>query len=788
MAALTPARCSQIGFGLRRGLRRGAGRWVVVSLLLAGAFVCYVRCAPLAAPESRMEMPGTVVLDANGVVLQRDAAAGLRIPVELGQIAPLMQRATIAAEDQRFEEHPGIDLVAATRALVQYRSQPSGASTITEQLARRLYLRDSSEPLLMRKAHEALLALQLESHRSKGEILRDYLNEVYYGRGSYGVEAAARVFFGVSAGNLDLAQAAFLAGLPQLPSAYDPANGIAPATERQRYVLGRMRSDGDITAEEQAAAKAEELILLPAATPVIAPHFVNYALDELQRVRPDLAGERGLVIETTLDSGLQLEAERLANYQLLKLKGKDVTDAAVVVLAPGSGAIKTMVGSANFDDAANGGQINMATTPRQPGSALKPFLYAAAFEQGYTPESALLDVPVTFQTEQGPYAPLNYDRRFHGVVPLRVALASSFNVPAVRTLDALGINAFLDIAHRFGLSTLTDSGSYGLSLVLGGGEVRLIDLTAAYGALAAEGELSSPFSITRILDTQGHVLYEHPPSRTRRVVSAQHAYQIADILSDPDARIPGFGQVTPLDTPFKAAVKTGTTTGFKDNWTLGFTPALSVGVWVGNADNSPMQDVSGVDGAGPLWRDVMEAAVGKGDPGWLKRPAGLVEATVCAPTGLLPGPACPSPVTDTFVAGTVPTSTEQYYARADDGRLVVNPPAEARSWAVDAGLALAPGVAGLAGQALQVVAPAPGSVYYLSPELAAQQFMLRATAPPGTQEITFTVDGAAAGTVPGSEGKLVWQLVPGVHSVSAHSILADGSTATATSRYEVKAR
>ena len=772
-------------------LLRGAGRWVVLALVLAGAVVLFVRCAPLAPPESRMETPGTVVLDANGVVLKRDTAAGLRIPVELSQVAPLMQRATIAAEDQRFEEHPGIDPLAAGRALVELPWQRSGASTITEQLARRLYLRDSSEPVLLRKAHEALLALQLEAHRSKDEILRDYLNEVYYGRGAYGVEAAARVFFGVSADNLDLAQAVFLAGLPQLPSAYDPANGIGPATERQQYVLSRMRVGGGITQSQQHAAQAEPLQLRPPVTPVIAPHFVNYVMDELARVRPDLVGKPGLVIETTLDSGLQQESERLATYQLSKLQAKDVTDAAVVVLDPRSGAIKTMVGSADFNDTANGGQINMATTPRQPGSALKPFLYASAFEHDYTPETPLLDVPVTFPTPQGPYAPLDYDRQFHGVVPLRVALASSFNVPAVRTLDALGIDTFLDIAHRFGLSTLSDSESYGLSLVLGGGDVRLIDLTAAYGALATEGQLNAPFAITRVLDTQGDVLYQHGAAAPRQVISAQHAYQIADILSDTNARIPGFGEVTPLDTPFKAAVKTGTTSGFKDNWTLGFTPGLAVGVWVGNADDSPMQNVSGVDGAGPLWRDVMEAAVGNSDPGWLQRPAGLVDATVCAPTGLLPGPDCPSPVTDLFVAGTVPSSTETYYSRGVDGQLLVNPPPEARAWALDSGLALAPAAPGSAKPGagpLQLVTPPPGSVYYLSPELQAQQLMLRATAPPGTKSITFVVDGAPAGTVPGNNARLVWPLTAGTHTVTAAATIGGGTTATVTSNFEVKTR
>ena len=322
------------------------------------------------------------------------------------------------------------------------------------------------------------------------------------------------------------------------------------------------------------------------------------------------------MIETTLDPGLQQEAERLVAVHLQELANRNVTNAAVVSLDPRDGRIVAMVGSAGFDDASHAGQVNMALAERQPGSALKPFLYAAAFEHGYTPASMLLDVPSTFDTPQGPYSPLNYDRRFHGPVSLRTALASSFNVPAVRTLNQLGIDTFLEMAHRVGLNTLNAAEAYGLALVLGGGEVRLLDLTAAYGAIATEGLRVQPYAVARVLDANGRVVYEHPKPAPVRVLQADHAYLLADILSDPNARIPGFGQVTPLDTPFKAAVKTGTTTGARDNWTVGFTPNLVTGVWVGNADGSPMDDVSGVDGAGPIWRDVMSAAVGEQRP-WL---------------------------------------------------------------------------------------------------------------------------------------------------------------------------
>src|SRR5438132_8806486 len=449
---------------------RGSARVLVIVIGFASlSLTAYARFAPLDAPESRGAVPGTVVLDAHGNVLERDASAGLRIPTTIDRVAPRMLQATISAEDRRFLGHFGVDPIAIARALNS--SAPSGASTITQQLARRLYLADDSSPLALRKAHEALIALQLEANRSKAEILQLYLNDVYYGRGAYGVEAASRLYFGIGSGNLDLAHAAYLAGLPQRPSDYDPANDPTAARTRQAYVLGRMVEDGWISKGDADAASATAIDILPAVAPPIAHQFVGLALAELARVRPDLAGHDGLVIETTLDAGLQNEAERLIRIRLDEFQRRNVTNAALVAIEPGTGRILSFVGSATDGDPLHGGEIDMVLTPRQPGSALKPFLYAAAFERGFTPATALLDVATSFPTEDGPYAPLDFDRSFHGVVPLRVALASSLNIPAVRTLDALGLDAMLEMTHRFGLGTLSEVESYGLGLTLGGGEV-----------------------------------------------------------------------------------------------------------------------------------------------------------------------------------------------------------------------------------------------------------------------------------------------------------------------------
>ncbi|TMB59223.1 MAG: penicillin-binding protein, partial [Chloroflexi bacterium] len=369
------------------------------AVMLTGV-TAYARFAPLDPPETRLVLPGTVVVDRSGNVLERDARDGFRIPVPLSAVAPRLLQATISAEDRRFVGHVGVDPLAIARALSTRGTLPSGASTITQQLARRLYLPDDARPLLARKADEMRLATMLEARYSKAEILSFYLNDVYYGRGAYGVETAARVYFGVSARNLDLAHASYLAGLPQRPSEYDDD----AATGRQAYVLGRMVEDGWISAADARAARAQRIDVVPDVAAPVAHQFVAYARSELARIRPDLAGREGLVIETTLDVGLQTEIERLARLRLLPLADRNVTDTAAVAIEPPTGRIVAMLGGATDGDPRHGGAINMATTPRQPGSALKPFLYAAAFERGYTPASALLDVPTTFETRESTYA------------------------------------------------------------------------------------------------------------------------------------------------------------------------------------------------------------------------------------------------------------------------------------------------------------------------------------------------------------------------------------------------
>lgn len=765
---------------LRRSLPGRPSEWaaLVVGALLA--LPAFALVAPLPPLAPYLAVPGDVVLALDGTVIERDVAEGTRIPVRLEEVAPAMVAATVAAEDQRFWKHPGVDPLAMARAASEVFTHPSGASTLTQQLVRGTYLAGHDLPLPLRKAREALYALALEARTPKEQVVEAYLNHVYYGRGAYGVEAAAQAYFGVRAAHLDTAQAAFLAGLPQSPAAYDAAEGDTAAIERQRYVLDRMAATGVLT-EADAAAVADTPLRVVPAQPVYARHISALVYEELDRVLPSRPSS-GLVIETTLDPGLQHEAERSVRTRLARLQEHRAGSAAVVVLDPRDGRLLALVGSADFD--APTGQINMAVEPRQPGSALKPLLYALALERGYTPASMLLDVPTTFTTRDGPYRPANYDLRFHGPVTMRMALASSLNVPAVRTTEALGVDALLEMAHRAGLSSLSAAEAYGLALTLGGGGVRLVDLTAAYGAFATDGTRYEPWLVARVTDQAGRVLYERREAVPVRVASEQVSFLVADMLSDPDARRPGFGASSVLDTAYDAAVKTGTSSEFRDNWTLGFTPERVVGVWVGNPDQSPMVNISGVDGAAPIWRDVMNVAVRGLPTAGFHAPEGVVHASVCAPTGLLPGEACPAPMGEWFIAGTEPSEAETYYVR-NGGTLAIDPPAEARAWAQDAGWQIA---GDGRQQGVAVVQPAPGTVLFPAPELGSSALVLRASVPPGATSVEFYVDGEHAGTASAQMPAVSWTLDPGLHHLRVVAYLPDGERSEATSAYEVRAR
>jgi penicillin-binding protein 1C len=622
---------------------------VAIGGLLVGALLTLYH--PI-SEQARPPDAGARILDRHGRLLYQvvDPRRGATRPVPLGAVAPALKLATIAAEDASFYANPGVDPFALGRALLQnLRSGDivAGGSTITQQLARLRHLppEERVSRTLARKVHEVWLALHLTATLGKDGVLEQYLNSAPYGNLTVGAEAAARTYFGKPARDLSLAEAALLAGLPQAPADYDPFLHPEVARARQHIVLDLMARHRFVTPEAAAAARAEPLQLNPRPFPITAPHFVEYVRSLLEaEFRPEQLHRGGLTVWTTLDLELQESAERAARRHLAGLAEHQVTNSAVVALDPRTGEVLAMVGSADYFDPAIAGQINLALATRQPGSAFKPITYAAALESGrYSPATFILDQRAVFRTRRGePYEPENYDRRFHGSVPLRVALASSFNVPAVRVLADLGLERVLALARDLGLRTLADPDRYDLSLTLGGGEVRLLDLAAAYAAFAAGGVYHEPAAILRVEDAEGRPLRVWSPEAGRQVLSPQTAWLITDILADDAARAPGFGRDGVLNLGRPAAVKTGTTSDYRDNWTLGYTPDLVVGVWVGNADYRPMRDVSGVTGAAPLWRDVLAAALEGRPLARFARPDGFVQVELCANSEQPAGPWCPA--------------------------------------------------------------------------------------------------------------------------------------------------
>lgn len=591
----------------------------------------------------------TRIYDRNGHLLYEifDPQGGRRTLVPYEQISPHLINATVAVEDSRFWLHPGIDPIGILRAVLQNVEEGqvvSGASTIPQQLVRLVLLspEERTEVTLRRKIREAVLASEVSRRYSKTEILEIYLNEINYGNLAYGIEAAAETYFGKEAKDLTLAEAALLAGLPQAPAYWDPYTNWEGAKRRQAVVLDRMVEEGYISHAEAEAAKAEELVLRPRRLDIEAPHFVTWVQQLLeQRYGAAVLYRSGLRVTTTLDSQLQAIAQQEAQAHLATLKGQHATNAALVALKPDTGEILAMLGSADFYNESISGQVNVALRPRQPGSAIKPVTYVTAFEKGWTPATLIWDITTEFTDGAGrPYIPKNYDGKEHGPVLVRQALAQSLNIPAVKTLQFVGLPAMLDTARRLGITTLTRP-DYGLSLTLGGGEVTLLELTGAYAVFANGGRRVPPVAILRIEDLSGRVLEEYQPPPGEQVISPQHAYLITDILSDNQARAPIFGANSALKLSRPAAAKTGTTDDYRDAWTIGYTPDLVAGVWVGNADNSPMKQLAGARGAAPIWHNFMEKALAGQPARQFPRPDGIEEIEISADSGSLPSPACP---------------------------------------------------------------------------------------------------------------------------------------------------
>lgn len=623
-------------------------------LVLAGGVMTYFWIAVQLPPAEELRTRSyhfatSQILDRDGNLLWEiiDPTGGRRTTVPLSQISPYLIEATVATEDRFFYVNVGVDPIAIVRATYYNLTEGqivSGGSTITQQLARNVLLtpEERTEQSFSRKIKEAVLAVEINRRYTKEQILEIYLNQIYYGNLAYGIEAASQTYFGKSAGELTLPEAAMLAGLPQSPAAYDPYVNPEAARARQAVVLDLMAEAQYITPVEAASAKSAELNFRDLNFAFEAPHFVTYVRQELEKiVPPAYIYQAGLTVQTTLDPRLQAIAEEEVRRQVDALAGRHVTNGALVAMNVSTGQILAMVGSKDFRDEAIDGQVNIATSPRQPGSSIKPLTYLATFEMlNWTPSTLIMDTPVEYPDGAGNvYKPRNYDDKFHGPVSVRSALANSYNIPAIKALQQIGIDALKGMAARLGITTLTRN-DYGLSLTLGSGEVSLLQMTRAYGAMANGGVLVPPTSILKITDNFGRDIEPARP-QPQRVLREEHAYLMTHILADNEARTPAFGPNSPLRLSRPAAAKTGTTNDYRDDWTIGYTPDIVTGVWVGNADNTPMQGVSGLTGAAPIWHNFMERAHEGLPVRDFTRPPAIIEMEVCADSGTIPSEVCP---------------------------------------------------------------------------------------------------------------------------------------------------
>ncbi len=815
--------------------------FLLLALLVVGfGGIAYVRLLgnlpSLETLPARLNPPSVRITDRGGRILYEVLGdeGGRHGVVPLETIPLALRQATVATEDRSFYDNPGIDPVGIVRAVwinLNLRLQGKqteilvGGSTITQQVARNVLLsvEERGERTLVRKLREALLAWQLTRSYSKDDILALYLNQTYYGGLTYGVEAAAQTFFGKPVSELDLAESALIAGLPQAPSLYNPYTDSEAAKERQRVVLGLMQKAGFIDEERRSLAAREELIFASTPYPIQAPHFVMMVRAELDSLftQDEIYEHGGLVARTTLDMDWQGHAERAIERQLEDLQrgesglGHNVNNAALVALDPHTNQILALVGSPDFFDASSGGAINMAIAPRQPGSALKPILYASAMDPSpslqegqpaaspWTAATMLLDVSTSFVTQDGKaYTPANYDRRENGPVLVREALASSLNIPAVITLDHIGLTGLFEQATELGITTLQDPQRYDLSLALGGGAVRLLELTAAYAAFANGGFQVAPVSILDVSDLQGSVLYTTPLVSNQRVLDERVAWLISSILSDNDARRIGFGPNSTLRIDRPAAVKTGTTSNFHDNWTVGYTPDLAVGVWVGNTNYEPMREVNGLTGAAPIWHQFIRTVLTGSPPQPFIRPQGMVEEEVCFLSGLLPTPDCPYRRWEWFIEGTQPTQADTFYRQVQidtaSGLLadantpperrhtttVLDLPPAAQTWARAEGLTLLSDLLAASGDEtstnvsapLRLTSPTQGSVYRLSPgmDADAQRIIVEAVAEAGLSQISLWMDGILLGTFEEGPYRLWWPLAEGMHEVWAEGYSQTG--------------
>ncbi|MFH2021724.1 MAG: transglycosylase domain-containing protein [Patescibacteria group bacterium] len=658
----------------------GAGAVAFGIVFFFALFIFYSKQLPKPGEVVRRTGFSTRIMDRNGLTLYDLYEDAQRTPVTLNQVPEQLKQAVVSIEDKDFYTHHGFDIRTILRIPYNmiFRGRVVGGSTLTQQLVKNALL--TNERTIIRKFKELVLSLQIERTFTKDQILEMYLNEAPYGGTAMGIGAAAELYFNKPVEELTLVESVILAGLPQRPSAYSPftgktdEDGVPLWKVRAEGVLIRMKEDGHLTdlAYDEALTGLSEVEFSKGETGLKAPHFVFYVKDQLEEMYgPEALEQGGLQVTTSLDYVIQEEAQQIASDQIDAVEKSDITNGSVMVMNPQTGEIIAMVGSRDFNSDKIDGQFNVAVNGlRQPGSSIKPVVYLGMLQRGYTPSTMIMDVFTTFQRneQEKPYEPHNYDGKFRGPVSLRTALASSLNVPAVKSIATIGINEFLNIAYDLGFETLEPTPEnmrrLGLSVALGGGEVHLIDSVTAFSAFANGGFRVEPVSILEVKDKNGRVIFHNQPELGRQVMQPIEAYLINHILSDNNARAMAFGTRSGLNINANIAVKTGTTNDQRDNWAIGWSQEVMVGAWVGNNDNSPMKSVaSGVSGATPLWRNVMLVALdnGYGSPAWV-RPEGIDEVSVDAVSGYLSHDDFPAR-SDIAIRGTTPSGEDPYHAK-----------------------------------------------------------------------------------------------------------------------------
>jgi 1A family penicillin-binding protein len=621
-------------------------------VVLLGASVLWIstlQLPDLSAFDQRKVIASTKIYDRTGTILLYDVNKDIkRTLVPNDQIAQYVKDATVAIEDQDFYKNHGIEPLSIMRAFLTDLSSlhfSEGGSTITQQVIKNSFL--TSDKTITRKIKEWVLAIRLDATYSKDTILGIYLNEVPYGGNIYGVEEASEQYFGIPASKLDLAQSAYLASIPQAPTHLSPfGNNVSELEARKNLVLEKMLELNYITKDQYTSAKQEKVEFnQPTGQSIKAPHFVFYVLDQLtQKYGEDTVQNGGLKVITTLDYDLQSKGEQIVSQYAMQNETKfGASNAGLVAIDPKTGQILTMVGSRNYFDTEIDGQYNVTLAKRQPGSTFKPFAYSVAFSKGYTPDTVLFDLPTEFSTDCDPqgnpippltstttcYMPQNYDSKYRGPMSLRDALAQSINIPSIETLYLAGVPDTLSLAKQMGITTLGDASQYGLTLVLGGGEVSLLDMTSAYSVFANEGIRNPYTAILEVDDRSGNILNQYQASPTR-VLDKQTSLEITDVLSDNVARTPEFGSASPLYFPgYDVAAKTGTTNDYRDMWTIGYTPTITVGTWAGNNDNTPTLkgQIAGFVVA-PMWNAFMQEALKVMPKENFERPQPIDESTL----------------------------------------------------------------------------------------------------------------------------------------------------------------